>query len=96
MAIVQNNFSDILKPELKKVYAEACQQRDIDAANIFNNAFTYNGGWEDYRGIDDVLLDKPKLGKVLAYLTPLLFILGVIKNPSMSRRGIFKPWKWFR
>ncbi len=66
--------------------------------NDFPDALKYNYAIQS-TGDEDIFRlvapDKPKLGKLLAYLTPLLLILGVARNPEMGRRELFKPWRWF-
>jgi len=83
-------FTEILDKNLSEVWSK---NYDLDLKS--NEPYVYVTN--DKEWFLSKFVAKPKLSvKMLAYLTPLLPIIAVLKNNSMSKRELFNPINWLK
>jgi len=87
---------------LETLIKSARQTQERMAAGVFNNGFTpyYERNYyerKDWNWIEGYAVEKPKLSvKMLAWLSPLVPIIAILKNNNMTRKEFFNPINWLK
>jgi len=99
-AVDKLNFGEMVR--INKLGEACAMKRDRMAADVFNHAFTpyYERNYyerEDWNWIEGCAVSKPKFSaKTLAWLSPLVPVIAILKNNNMNRKEFFNPINWLK